>query len=347
MSITIDTYCYEEIYPSFKAATDEKEKTARINAGFLNRLADAGVVLTGNDPIAVADIGSGPCDTLVKYLTGVNFDPGFKVRATDYSIEYTDERNGEALATLAAAKSAGTLKLVDFSAHAGDSFAGHLLDLLGSHGSPARPHEFRIVFASHVLYHCETPGSTERLIEDVTGNVLADDGICILYHLAKVPRSFQDFRARYGSNSAAAAHSNTPAVAIDDPPAKVAEVCTARGIPCLRMDFTADLRFTVPEEKIWSYFCDPQRYEELCKVNPAAAEDLKRLMFVTQRAPNEFAADRSPTGLSAYLDEVGDVLKHNSGILKLAESMQVIYRPGASADFGKSISAALSALRQV
>ena len=110
MSITIDTYRYEEIYPSFKAATDEKEKTARINAGFLNRLADDGVVLTGNDPISIADVGSGPCDTLVKYLTGVKFDPGFKVRATDYSIEYTDERNGEALVTLAAAKSAGTLK---------------------------------------------------------------------------------------------------------------------------------------------------------------------------------------------------------------------------------------------
>jgi hypothetical protein len=344
MSITIDTYRYEEIYPSFKAATDEKEKTARINAAFLNRLADDGVVLKGTDPIAIADIGSGPCDTLVKYLTGVKFDPGFKVRATDYSTEYTDERSGEALATLAAAKSAGTLKLVDFSARAGDAFAGHLLDLLGSQASPARSHEFRIVFASHVLYHCETAGSTERLIEDVTQNVLCDDGICILYHLAKVPLSFQDFRARYGSNSAAAAHSNTPAVAIDDPPAKVTEVCAAGDIPCLRKDFTADLRFAIPEEKIWSYFRDPRKYEELCKLHPAAAEDLKRLMFVTQRAPNEFAADRSPTGLSAYLDEVGDVLKHNAGILKLAESMQVIYRPSVSADFVKRIGAALSSV---
>jgi hypothetical protein len=176
--------------------------------------------------------------------------------------------------------------------------------------------------------------------------VLADDGICMLYHLAKVPLSFQDFRARYGSNSAAAAHSNTPAVAIDDPPAKVTEVCTARGIPCLRKDFTADLRFAIPDEKIWSYFRDPQRYEELGKLHPAAAEDLKRLMFVTQGAPNEFAADSSPTGLSAYLDEVGNVLKRNGGILKLAESMQVIYRPSASADFVKRIGVALSAVGQ-
>src|SRR5580658_2832092 len=211
MSITIDSYCYEEIYPSYKAATEEKEKTARINAAFLNNLVAARITLIGTDPIAIADIGCGPCNTLVKYLTGVKFAPGFRVRVTDYSTAYADERTGEALATLAAAQSAGTLKLVDFSAHAGDGFAGHLLDLLGARNSPARPREFRIVFASHVLYHCETPGSAERLIEDVTQNLLADDGVCILYHLGKVPLSFQDFRARYGSNSADAAHSDTPA----------------------------------------------------------------------------------------------------------------------------------------
>ena len=44
-TITTDSYRYEEIYPSFKAATDEKAKTARINGAFLNNLADARVVL--------------------------------------------------------------------------------------------------------------------------------------------------------------------------------------------------------------------------------------------------------------------------------------------------------------
>ena len=214
----------------------------------------------------------------------------------------------------------GQIKLADFSARAGDSFAGHLLELLGSRNSPARAREFRVVFASHVLYHCEHPGSAERLIDDVTQNVLADEGIFILYHLAKVPQSFQDFRARYGSNSADVARSNTPAVAIDDPPAKVAEVCAARGVPCLGMDFTADLRFAIPDEKVWNLYRDPQKYAQL----PAdAAEDLNRLMFITQRAPIEFAADHSSTGLSAYLDEIGDVILRNGGILKLAEAMQV------------------------
>ena len=67
-------------------------------------------------------------------------------------------------------------------------------------------------------------------------------------------------------------------------------------------------------------------------------------MFITQRAPIHFAANRSPTGLNAYLKEMGDVLKRNAGILKLAESMQVIYRPDAPADFGKRIGDALSSV---
>jgi hypothetical protein len=73
----------------------------------------------------------------------VKFAPGFKIRATDYSPAHADERTGEALATLAAAQAAETLRLVDFSAHAGDAFAGHLVELLG-----AEHREFRIVFAS-------------------------------------------------------------------------------------------------------------------------------------------------------------------------------------------------------
>jgi len=106
----------------------------------------------------------------------VKFYPGFKIRATDYNPAYADERNGEALATLAAAQSAGPLRVVDFSTHAGDAFAGHLLELLGSRNSAARSREFPIVFASHVLYHCESPGSAERLIDDVTQNLLSDEG---------------------------------------------------------------------------------------------------------------------------------------------------------------------------
>lgn len=79
------------------------------------------------------------------------------------------------------------------------------------------------------------------------------------------------------------------------------------------MNFTADLSFAIPDAKVCNYFRDPKSYAELCTLYPEAAEDLKRLMFVAQRAPNEFAADKSRTGLSAYLGEIGEVLKRNVG----------------------------------
>ena len=345
MPITIDTYNYEEIYPAFKATTDEKETTARINCEFLNQLASAGVVLTGTQPINVADIGSGPCDTLVKYLTGVKFAPGFIVRATDYNVAYADERRGEAIGVLAAAKASGAVKIVDSSVRAGDSFAGRLLDLLAAPGAAPSRAAFQIAFASHFLYHSERADGVERLIGDVAQNILARDGICVLYHLAKVAQSFQDFRARYGLNSARAAHSNVPAVAIDDPPAKVDAVCAALKIPHRRFDFPTSLRFGPLDDRDWDSFRHPERYADLLARKPGAGEDLKRLMFMPQRAPLEFASDTSATGLGAFLDEIRGVLEANGGVLKLAETMQVFYRADAPAGLGERVARAMSSIR--
>jgi hypothetical protein len=64
--IALDRYVYEDIYPAFKAATDEKELTANLSRTFLNHLAHGNLVLTGDNPAPVADIGCGPCDTLIK-----------------------------------------------------------------------------------------------------------------------------------------------------------------------------------------------------------------------------------------------------------------------------------------
>ena len=69
--LTLDRYVYEDIYPAFKEATDEKEITAKLSRDCLNYLAQRNLILTGATPAAVADIGCGPCDTLIMYLRGV------------------------------------------------------------------------------------------------------------------------------------------------------------------------------------------------------------------------------------------------------------------------------------
>jgi hypothetical protein len=103
-------------------------------------------VLKGDAPAAVADIGSGPCDTLVKYLTGVSCPPGFIVRATDYLDKYANEERGEALQTLEAAQARNIIKLNSFAARAGDAFGGNILELLsGRQDGLGLRHAFRIV----------------------------------------------------------------------------------------------------------------------------------------------------------------------------------------------------------
>ena len=342
--ITLDRYVYEDIYPAFKAATDEKEIAAHISRTFLNHLAQRNLILTGPDPAAVADIGCGPCDTLVKYLTGVLFPPGFSVRATDYIPEYADAQRGEALQTLKIAQEKNTIKLAEFSARAGNAFGGNLLELLsGPRDGGKMRGAFRIVYASHVVYHAESWPEVQRLIADVGNNLLARDGICISFHLANAPGTFQEFRARFGSQAHAASDSDTGAVTIDDPQAPISAACAELRLPLYQMDFATKLQFGVLRLEDWEAFKDPLTYDRLADSNPGAYEDLKRLYFIVQRAPLEFAADHSETGLKVFIDETRKVIEANHAVLPLAERMQVFTRADAAPILGETIPDALAA----
>jgi hypothetical protein len=345
--ITLDRYVYEDIYPAFKATTDEKEITARINRSFLNHLAALDLVIEGHRPTTVADIGCGPCDTLVRYLNGVTCPQGFIVRATDFLPAYADAHDGEALRILAAAQSENTLKIIDFSTQAGDAFGGRLLDLLSAprDGTSMR-HAFYIVFASHMMYHAESTSQVDRFLTDVAGNLLATGGVCVMYHVAITQRTFQEFRARFGSQAGASAASNTGAVTIDDPPTQIAAACKSLGLPLYQMEFVTKSHFGALGDDEWRAFKDPGAYDALAVSNPGAYEDLKRLYFVVQRAPLEFAADRAATGLTAFIDEIRPVIEANHGALPLAERMQVCTRRDALPLLEEAIPPALRAARE-
>ncbi len=340
--IALDRYIYEDIYPAFKAATDEKEKTARINRSFLNFLAARSLLLTGCDPLMTADIGSGPCDTVIKYLTGVYFSGGFTIRATDFIPDYTDPLGGMALRNLAAAQTSGTLKLAGFSVKAGNAFGGNLLDLLSSPDDSVEPRRsFRLVFVSHLLYHAEAASDVDCLIADIAGNLLTNDGIAILYHVANAAQTFQEFRARFGSNSSERSTSDTGAVTIDDPPAEIARACRRLELPFYEAPFTTDLRFRPLGVDEWTSFKAPLTYDALAERNPGAYEDLKKLYFVVQRPPLEFASDVSATGLSRFMDEIRPVIEANRGVLPLAERIQVFSTTDMSACLREAIAEAL------
>ncbi|MGH7908132.1 MAG: hypothetical protein ACREP6_16045 [Candidatus Binataceae bacterium] len=342
--ITLDEYRYEEIYPSFKAATDEKVLTANLNRKFLLLLRDAGIVLAGNAPVRVADIGSGPCDTIVKYLSGLDFAPGFIIRATDSNPIYADPVHGAAAAALNAVKLAGAIPLIDFAVKPGDAFAGKLLDLLSTN-SGKTPSSFRLIYASHMFYHAEDPHGCERLLADIVKNVMARDGVCVLYHLANSPGTFQHFRSRYGRKPRRGL-SDTPALAVIDPPAAIAECCSSLGIPLADIEFSARLQFGSLRGDDWEAIKDPENFADLSRRIPGAYDDLKRLLFIVQRAPREFAADKSMSGLDAFIDEIRPVMESGGGCLPLAEAMQIMWHPDASAGFKRKIREIIAILRE-
>jgi hypothetical protein len=325
--IDIAEYRYEEIYPSFKAGTDEKELTGALNGRLLRGLLRRGLIPAR--PLKVADIGSGPCDTILKYLAGLNYAPGFRIRATDFSIEYAHPEHGKAVATLAQAQRDAGVKIVDFAVKPGDGFAGRLLDLLSASAETDERQSFDLVFASHMLYHAGGQRPIEVMLNDVVTNLLNDLGILVLYHAAPVPGTFNYFRSRFGRHSAVLERSDTPAVNVDDAVADVAACCTKDQFPYLEMAFSARLALPGLTDYHWRQFRLPERYAQLQADDPAAAENLKRLLFVTQRAPLEFAADHSASGLDAYLTEVRAVIETEHGYLPLAERLQVVCRPDA------------------
>jgi hypothetical protein len=342
--ITIEQYRYEEIYPSFKAGTDEKQITAHLNQQFLKRLLGQGIPASGR-PLKIADLGCGPCDTILKYLDGLDYAAGFRIRATDFSPEYTNPKEGKAAASLAKAQRDGIIPIVDSAVRQGDSFGGDLLTLLSADGGRDSPNSFDIVFASHMLYHAGSPTLVRAMLNDVLTNLLNDSGMLILYHAAPDPGTLNDFRARYGRRSAVLEKSDTPAVNIAAPAICVADYCARNQVPYFELKFSAKLFVPGLNDEHWRIFRAPHRYAELAQRDPSACENLRRLMFVTQRAPVEFADDRSASGLDAYLAEARSVIESNGGYMELAERLQVICRREAPMSVVDGVRDAMDNLR--
>lgn len=337
--IPIAEYKYEEIYPSFKAGTDEKRITSQILHRFLTRV----LPLQGNGqrPVKVADIGCGPCDTIVDYLEGVGCERGFIIRATDIGGEYASPQ-GKAQIMLAQAQRERRVPIADFSVRQGDSFAGDLASLLSAPGDDARG-SFALVFGSHMLYHADREAGVETLLSDVIVNLLSSAGLLMLCHGASPEGTFNNLRARFGRHSTSLDQSDTPAVNIDDPTVVVHDYCAARNLPLIEISFITKVHFPGLTNEDWQEFARPRHYADLVRRFPQAAENLRRLLFVTERAPLEFEGDKSERGLNAYLAAAREVIERNAGYLHLAERIQITCRPDTETGFAESVRAAAEA----
>jgi len=339
-------YLYEEVYPAFKEGTDEKKKTAQLNWIFLKCLAEAGVGFSEQAPLKIADIGCGPADTVINYLKGVDYRPGFSIRAVDFLADYAGP-GGKAAANLSAAQHSGTLKIEAYSVRQGNAFGGRLTELLATQEDPEPRNSFDFSFLSHMMYHAHAQADIDTVLRDVAYNILNQEAAGILYHVAsRTPRTFQYFRDRYGSRADNTRLTDTPTMDIHNPPAVIEESCRRNRIPCFHLDFSAQLFFHSLAPETWQAFKNPARYAALAESDPQAYEDLKRLYFIVQRSPTEFAQDSSRTGLSDYIDEISEEIGKNQGSLLLEETLQTICPPEASSAFQRKVESALETTRE-
>ncbi|MGE0754619.1 MAG: class I SAM-dependent methyltransferase [Alphaproteobacteria bacterium] len=343
----LDVYEYEKggYYPAFKSAVDEKICAAMVSEAVAQSLRAEGLVYHTADPIAVADIGCGPADSIQMYLSGARHEPGFDVHATDYSKDYT-AKDGLAEKNLQAAKMAGgPLKINSFSVTNGDAFNGRLNATLGT-----GPNHFPLTFISHMFYHTN-PENLGTMLADVSQNVLAPEGVGILFHLEKKPDSFQYFRSKYGRKSESMDGSDTPSMNVDNPPQVIADACATANIPCHTARFDNNYYFAPMAEKYWEMFKHPEQYHLI--TDKAALANLKQLYFIPQRAANEFAADTGDRGLAAFVDEVRAVIAPNQtefarkgGYMALAETVQLIGNANTSEETRGKIARVASSVQK-
>jgi hypothetical protein len=150
-------------------------------------------------------------------------------------------------------------------------------------------------------------------------------------------------RARFGRHSTGLDQSDTPAVNIGDPTLVVHDYCARRGLPSIEVSFITRVHLPGLTDEDWREFAHPRRYADLARRSPQAAENLRRLLFVTERAPVEFEGDKSERGLDAYLAAAREVVERNAGYLPLAERIQITCRPDTKPGFVESVRAAAEA----
>ncbi len=119
--------------------------------------------------------------------------------------------------------------------------------------------------------------------------------------------------------------------------------CAANRLSQYEKEFVTKLWFGFLWDDEWRTFKDPQVYDALAESNSGAYEDLKRLYFLVQRAPLEFAADHSAKALHVFVGEIRKVIEAKHRVLPAIEGMQVLTRADAAPFLSEVIPEALAA----
>lgn len=195
---------------------------------------------------------------------------------------------------------------------------------------------FRLIFLSHCVYYFIDDGQeNHQQLKEVIGklesDLLAQDGIIVLFHSTLVPNSFAVMVAKFSFNRLKDITPTAEEYNQFSCDAVIRSVCHQLGLRCFELSYFSPLYLSQYLSQYADIFKDPNRYDELLS-NDEALQDLYRLLFMAHRSPQDLYQDTSSTGLTNLVDQVIKMVGSDS-YLNGRIAIQIIPSKNASQQF--------------
>ncbi|RDD36787.1 hypothetical protein TrispH2_011261 [Trichoplax sp. H2] len=355
-AIRTDIFQYDKAFLAYKSCNNDHERLSRLNHTFLKQLQDLGLFYRQDQVTLVGDIGCGDGEATITYLNNIEFKGGLDIRAMDKLAQFagthqssvknatSEGEKGLANETFSKAKQSQVIPLKNYQVNFGDMLEVDVAHLLYTDEEIKESmNRFNLVYLSHSVYYARDQHKNGRygvtnLLDSVATDLLADDGVAILFHAGLEFDTFTSIgyytrsliqnivptEEEYNRLSATHVISNSS---------------RELGLTYFEIPYKFELYFSKDCKKYADVFKDPSRYHEL-QNDPAALQDLYKIIFIAHRSPDDLYTDHSSRGLNNLVDKVLDCIKRNGSII-VSASMQVILSRKASDEFKQKIETAV------
>ncbi|EDV20193.1 hypothetical protein TrispH2_011258 [Trichoplax sp. H2] len=354
--IRTDIFDYEAAFLAYKDSNNDHEKLSLFNHTFLKLLEDQGLFCREDQTTLVGDIGCGDGGATVHYLKNIQFKGGLDVRVTDKQPEFagsdtSSDQNKNSKACLAEeilsnAKQSQIIPLKNYQVRYGDILADDVAQLLYTNEEmKASMNRFDLVYLSHILYYARYNHQNGRygvthVVDSVATDLLSENGVAILFHSGLRFSKYAYFRIAYFTRGVIQNVDPTDEeIKRLSTDCAIRDACNELGLTCFEIPYKFDLCFSKDIRKYSDIYKDPSRYHEL-RGNPSAIKDLRVIIFMSHRSPEDLYADKSPRGLNNLVDRIVDAVENN-GCVDLFSFMQIILSRKASAEFKQKIERAV------
>ncbi|RDD38115.1 hypothetical protein TrispH2_009866 [Trichoplax sp. H2] len=355
--IEIEKYNFDQSLLAFERKSNAPEIICRVVQSFLKGLQQNSIVFHGDQTIKIAEIACGPGNRTIGYFKGIDFQPGYDIRATDINATFTGENGfnfssckgnegtnaasvlgkneknlGLTVKAYLQAITTQSMPLKTFSIKRGNAFLENPLHLLVSRSDDIQSERstFSLVNIFHCLYYVfnekEPEEAFQRFFHSLKHDILADNGVALFCHSTLKPNSHIALEYKYAFQSIHDIHPTTQEYEKYSLDHIIEKNCQKNNLPCYKVEFLTKVHFTQALFDQQDIIRDIYRYDEL---DENAIDDIHRLLFIARRSPMELYKDKSDIGLNHLLDTVQAIVRNDGGILE-HNALQVVLSQNAS-----------------